>query len=92
MVKVCDGVLNTADGKKIASFGGHGIRYYSQKKRGFDEMIAQFAVLVKSKGYEENLQVLRNIVGDEVYNMISNFYYTNILEMDINKSKNQGGR
>lgn len=90
--KVCDGVLNTADGKKIASFGGHGIRYYSQKKRGFDEMIAQFAVLVKYKGYEENLQVLRNIVGDEVYNMISNFYYTNILEMDINKSKNQGGR
>lgn len=90
--KVCDGVLNTADGKKIASFGGHGIRYYSRKERGFDEMIAQFAVLVKSKGYEENLQVLRNIVGDEVYNMISNFYYTNILEMDINKSKNQGGR
>ena len=90
--KVCDGVLKSADGKKIASFGGHGIRYYSRKERGFDEMIAQFAVLVKSKGYEENLQVLRNIVGDEVYNMISNFYYTNILEMDINKSKNQGGR
>lgn len=90
--KVCDGVLKSADGQKIASFGGHGIRYYSQKKRGFDEMIAQFAVLVKYKGYEENLQVLRNIVGDEVYNMISNFYYTNILEMDINKSKNQGGR
>jgi hypothetical protein len=55
-------------------------------------MIAQFAVLVKFKGAEENLQVLRNIVGDEIYNMISNFYYTNILEMDINKSKNQGGR
>ena len=90
--KVCDGVLKSADGQKIASFGGHGIRYYSQKKHGFDEMIAQFAVLVKSKGAEENLQVLRNIVGDEIYNMISNFYYTNILEMDINKSKNQGGR
>lgn len=90
--KVCDGVLKSADGQKIASFGGHGIRYYSQNKHGFDEMIAQFAVLVKFKGYEENLQVLRNIVGDEVYNMISNFYYTNILEMDINKSKNQGGR
>lgn len=90
--KVCDGVLKSADGQKIASFGGHGIRYYSQKEHGFDEMIAQFAVLVKSKGAEENLQVLRNIVGDEVYNMISNFYYTNILEMDINKSKNQGGR
>ena len=90
--KVCNGVLNTADGQKIASFGGHGIRYYSQNKHGFDEMIAQFAVLVKFKGAEENLQVLRNIVGDEVYNMISNFYYTNILEMDINKSKNQGGR
>lgn len=90
--KVCDGVLKSADGQKIASFGGHGIRYYSQNEHGFDEMIAQFAVLVKSKGCEENLQVLRNIVGDEVYNMISNFYYTNILEMDINKSKNQGGR
>ena len=31
-------------------------------------------------------------VRDEVYNMISNFYYTNILEMDISKNKNQGGR
>ena len=90
--KVCDGVLKSADGQMIASFGGHGIRYYSQNKHGFDEMIAQFAVLVKFKGAEENLQVLRNIVGDEIYNMISNFYYTNILEMDINKSKNQGGR
>lgn len=90
--KVCDGVLKSADGQKIVSFGGHGIRYYSQNKHGFDEMIAQFAVLVKFKGAEENLQVLRNIVGDEIYNMISNFYYTNILEMDINKSKNQGGR
>lgn len=90
--KVYDGVLKSADGQKIVSFGGHGIRYYSQNKHGFDEMIAQFAVLVKFKGAEENLQVLRNIVGDEIYNMISNFYYTNILEMDINKSKNQGGR
>lgn len=90
--KVCDGVLKSADGQKIASFGGHGIRYYSQNKHGFDEMIAQFAVLVKFKGAEENLQILRNIVGDEIYNMISNFYYTNILEMDINKRKNQGGR
>lgn len=90
--KVCDGVLKSADGQKIVSFGGHGIRYYSQNKHGFDEMIAQFDVLVKFKGAEENLQVLRNIVGDEIYNMISNFYYTNILEMDINKSKNQGGR
>lgn len=93
--KVCDGVLKSADGQKIASFGGHGIKYYTYTliaKHGFDEMIANFAVLVKSKGAEENLRVLRNIVGDEVYNMISNFYYTNILEMDINKSKNQGGR
>ena len=90
--KVCDGVLKSADGQKIVSFGGHGIRYYSQNKHGFDEMIAQFAVLVKFKGAEENLQILRNIVGDEIYNMISNFYYTNILEMDINKRKNQGGR
>lgn len=90
--KVCDGVLKSADGQKIASFGGHGIRYYSQNKHGFDEMIAQFAVLVKFKGAEENLRVLRDIVGDEVYNMISDFYYTNILEMDISKNKNQGGR
>lgn len=83
------------NGKKITACGGHGIKYYTYTliaKHGFDEMIANFAVLVKSKGAEENLRVLRDIVGDEVYNMISNFYYTNILEMDINKSKNQGGR
>lgn len=93
--KPYDGVLKDNNGKKIAACGGHGIKYYTYTliaKHGFDEMIAQFAVLVKSKGAEENLRVLRDIVGDEVYNMISNFYYTNILEMDINKSKNQGGR
>ncbi|MDD7131619.1 MAG: hypothetical protein PUH84_00620, partial [Firmicutes bacterium] len=90
-----DGVLKDNNGKKITACGGHGIKYYTYTliaKHGFDEMIANFAVLVKSKGAEKNLRVLRDIVGDEVYNMISNFYYTNILEMDINKSKNQGGR
>ncbi len=90
-----DGVLKDNNGKKITACGGHGIKYYTYTliaKHGFDEMIANFAVLVKSKGAEKNLLVLRDIVGDEVYNMISNFYYTNILEMDINKSKNQGGR
>lgn len=90
-----DGVLKDNNGKKIAACGGHGIKYYTYAlitKHGFDEMIANFAVLVKSKGAEENLQVLRDIVGDEVYNMISDFYYTNILEMDISKNKNQGGK
>ena len=90
-----DGVLKDNNGKKITACGGHGIKYYTYTliaKHGFDEMIAQFAVLVKSKGAEENLRVLRDIVGDEVYNMISDFYYTNILEMDISKNKNQGGR
>ena len=90
-----DGVLKDNNGKKITACGGHGIKYYTYTliaKHGFDEMIANFAVLVKSKGAEENLRVLRDIVGDEVYNMISDFYYTNILEMDISKNKNQGGR
>ncbi len=93
--KVCDGVLKDNNGKKIAACSGHGIKYYTYTftaKHGFDEMIANFAVLVKSNGTEKNLRVLRDIVGYEIYNMISNFYYTNILEMDINKSKNQGGR
>ena len=90
-----DGVLKDNNGKKITACGGHGIKYYTYTliaKHGFDEMIANFAVLVKSKGAEENLRVLRDIVGDEVYNMISDFYYTNILEMDISKNKNQGGK
>lgn len=93
--KVCNGVLKDNNGKKIAACSGHGIKYYTYTftaKHGFDEMIANFAVLVKSNGTEKNLRVLRDIVGYEIYNMISNFYYTNILEMDINKSKNQGGR
>ena len=49
---------------------------------------------IKSEVTSDNCQFFntRNIVGDEIYNMISNFYYTNILEMDINKSKDQGGR
>ena len=45
-------------------------------------MIANFAFISKSKDSKEILQLLKEIVGDEVYNMISEFYYQNIVQIN----------
>lgn len=90
--KLHSNTLKDSQGEAICKTGGHGLNYYYATLHGFDEMIANFAAISKANDAKEKLKMLKSIVGDEVYNMISNFYYTNILEMDINKSKNQGGR
>ena len=49
----------------------------------------------KSKDANENLQMLKDIVGDEVYNMISNFYYKEIIQLNtenLEVSKGKRGK
>ena len=72
------GVLKNAEGNRINRTAGHGISYYYDSKHGFDEMIANFASISKATDSMEMLALLKCIVGDEVYNMISEFYYNNI--------------
>ena len=85
----------TVAGEKIKQMPGHGLYYYFETDRGFNEMIANFASMSKSKEAGKNLLMLKNIVGEEVYNMISNFYYKEIIQLnteDLEVSKGKRGK
>ena len=87
--------LTNSQNKKIKKMPGHGLYYYFETDHGFDEMIANFASMSKSKDANENLQMLKDIVGDEVYNMISNFYYKEIIQLNtenLEVSKGKRGK
>jgi len=71
--------LKNEKGEKIKGTAGHGVSYYYNTSHGFDEMVANFASLVKSNKSEEMLNLLKYVVGDELYNILSEFYYNNIV-------------
>ena len=58
---------------------GHGLSYYFATNHGFDEMVANFAEMYKMPNAKENLQMLKGVIGEEMYNMISSYYYKNII-------------
>ena len=89
------GTLKDHLGEGIGRTGGHGLYYYYATLHGFDEMIANFAAISKTGDGEEKLQMLKSIVGDEVYDMISNFYYHDILKLnteELEETKVYGGK
>lgn len=93
--KFHSGALKNSQGEKIKQMPGHGLYYYFETDHGFDEMIANFASMSKSKDAGKNLLMLKDIVGDEVYNMISNFYYKEIIQLnteDLEVSKGKRGK
>ena len=81
-------ILVNEKGKIIKATSGHGIAYYSNQDQGFKEMIANFAVIVKSKNAPEMLDLLRSIIGEELYNLLSDFYYENIVDPKSTKTQN----
>jgi len=72
--------LKNENGEQIKGTSGHGIYYYSRPSQGFDEMIANFSSILKFHKPKEMLELLRDLVGDDVYNMLNDFYHNNILE------------
>lgn len=86
--------LVNSQGENVRVLYGHGISYYYATEHGFDEMIANFASISKSQDSEKMLKLLKETVGEEVYNMISNFYYENIvgLTLEEEQTKKVGGR
>ena len=93
--KLHNSELKSMKGDNIKGTAGHGINYYFDTNHGFDEMIANFATLSKSNNSGEMLSLLKSIVGDEVYNMISDFYYQNIIQInneELNVNKGYGGK
>lgn len=68
------------NGEVINKVVGHGIPYYSCRTEFcFCEMIANYSVIIKSKDSNELLVMLKDILGEELYNLISDFYYNNII-------------
>lgn len=81
--KYRNGVLYDENRSYIPHAYGHGIEYYSRFKHGFDEMIANYGEIIKSKDANEMLIYLRSIVGDEVVDMIEDCYMNNILRSKV---------
>lgn len=90
--KLHSNTLKDSQGEAICRTGGHGLNYYYATLHGFDEMIANFAAISKAGDAEEKLKMLKSIVGDGVYDMIRNFYYQDILKINLEKNKVYGGK
>lgn len=90
--KLHSNTLKDNQGEAICRTGGHGLNYYYATLHGFDEMIANFATISKANDAEEKLKMLKSIVGDGVYDMIRNFYYQNILKINLEENKVYGGK
>lgn len=90
--KLHSNTLKDNHGEAICRTGGHGLNYYYATLHGFDEMIANFAAISKAGDAEEKLKMLKSIVGDGVYDMIRNFYYQDILKINLEENKVYGGK
>lgn len=90
--KLHSNTLKDNHGEAICRTGGHGLNYYYATIHGFDEMIANFTTISKANDAEEKLKMLKSIVGDGVYDMIRNFYYQNILKINLEENKVHGGK
>lgn len=90
--KLHSNTLKDNHGEAICRTGGHGLNYYYATLHGFDEMIANFATISKAGDAEEKLKMLKSIVGDGVYDMIRNFYYQDILKINLEENKVYGGK
>ena len=90
--KLHSNTLKDSQGEAICRTGGHGLNYYYATLHGFDEMIANFAAISKANDAKEKLRMLKSIVGDGVYDMIRNFYYQDILKINLEENKVHGGK
>ena len=80
--KFKNGVLKGEDEAFIESAYGHGIGYFKNTNHGFDEMIAEYGEIMKSKNGQEMILYLRSIVGDELVDAIEECYQQRIIRSD----------
>lgn len=91
--KLFNNELKNEKGEKIKCMSGHGINYYyGNYVSQFEEMIAQFAAISKDNDSKEKLNDLKNIIGDELYNLISGFYYRNIINNTVKIDEEKKGK
>ena len=82
-------VLQNEEGELIPAAYGHGVRYYQRQDMKFCEMVANYSAIIKSKHSKEIISLLRHIVGDELVDMVDNFYQTRMLNLHEEKIEEQ---
>lgn len=81
------GNLFDDENKIINISSGHGIPYYScHNNMIFNEMIANFSVILKSNNFNEYLELLKAIIGEELYDLICNYYFEYIIGIEKTKT------
>lgn len=81
--KFFNGVMENRLANKKIRLDGHGINYYSNEKNVFSEIVANFSVLLKLGKTE----MLKEIIGEYIYALISYVYYEEILGITEEKGK-----
>ena len=85
--EIHSGKLKDGNCKSINKIPGHGIAYYYGYNESFSEIMANFSLIVKSQNSNEALKFLKSLIGDELYNIISDFYYKNIVFANLEEKK-----
>jgi chromosome segregation ATPase len=91
--KAAPGVVNASIAKfgELKSKAKDGLKSFKEADNlSKAEMIANFAAISKSREGHETLTLLRGIVGDEVVDMIQNFYYDNIVNKEYSVENKKG--
>lgn len=74
-------LLKDKHGKTIRKTYGHGIHYYSRGNEwAFNEMLANYSAIAKSNKSKEGLETLKQYIGEELFNIIQNYYHKEILQ------------
>ena len=86
-----DGKFKDSKGRNVGSLPGHGSNYYSNENSRFIEIVANYASISKSPNCDRDLELLRSLIGDELYFAIEDYYYksvanSEILDNDVSKS------
>ena len=65
---------------------GHGSKYYNSGVSSFEEIIANYSVIIKSKNKIEGIKMLKYYVGEELVDLLEEFYNNRILDDDRNRN------
>ena len=79
--KICDGEFTDNNGVKLHKYPGHGKDYYGYIFNRFSEVMANYSVIVNSPNNEEMCNLLKNIIGEELYQIIDNYYMKNLVKI-----------
>ena len=91
---VFEGKKQTPDGKFITLTRGHDAEYLSSVDMQYAELIADFTSL-KATGNAHDLQVIKEMFGDEFYNMLDETYHKMTMSQEYinsNSSELESGR